>query len=70
MDARHGELLAWECETQQQLPLPADVILRLEDAGYCVDLDTGAVLDVAGDVFDVTVIAQAWTVVTQHEVTP
>ena len=70
MDARHGELLAWQAETGQLLPLPVDVILAIEDAGGCVDLDTGAVLDVAGDVFDVTVICEAWQVVTQHEAAP
>lgn len=69
MDVRTSELLAWEVETGRQLPLPADVILAVEDAGGCVDLDTGAVLDVAGDVFDMTVVCEAWTVVTQHEVT-
>jgi hypothetical protein len=70
MDVRTSELLAWEVETGRQLPLPADVILAVEDAGGCVDLDTGAVLDVAGDVFDVTVVCEAWHVVTQHEAAP
>ncbi len=67
MDVRKSELLAWECETGRQLPLPADVILALEDAGAVVDLDTGAIVDVTADTFDVTVICEAWTVVTQHE---
>lgn len=70
MDARVSELLAWEIETHKTLPLPAGVIVALEDAGGAVDLDTGAVLDVAGDVFDVTVVCEAWHVVTQHEAAP
>lgn len=67
MDVRTSELLAWTVETGRQLPLPADVILAVEDAGGCVDLDTGDVLDVAGDVFNVTVVYEALRVAWAHE---
>ena len=43
-DPRVGELLALEAETGVSLPYPAVVIVQLEDNGYIVDIDTGAVL--------------------------
>lgn len=70
MDVRKSELLAWECETGRQLPLPADVILVLEDAGAVVDLDTGAIVDVTTDTFDVTVVYEALCVAWAHEAAP
>jgi len=70
MDARYGELLAWECETGRQLPLPAGVIVALEDAGATVDLLTGEVVDATADTFSVTVVYDALCVAWQHEVTP
>lgn len=41
VDTRLAELLDWRRETGQELPLPADLILWLEDRGYVVDLQTG-----------------------------
>ena len=38
---RRADLLAWSAETGQPLPLPADYIVRLELAGYVVNLETG-----------------------------
>lgn len=69
MDARHSELLAWECETGRQLPYSAEYILAAEDAGAVVDLDTGEVTDASADTFDVTVVWQALSVVAGCEVT-
>lgn len=42
-DPRVGELLALEA-SGVRLPYPATVIVELEDNGYIVDIDTGAVL--------------------------
>lgn len=42
-DPRVGELLALEA-SGVTLPYPAVVIVELEDNGYIVDIDTGAVL--------------------------
>ena len=44
-DPRAGELLAWEAETGRALPMPAAEIIALEDGGWIVDLDTGAIYD-------------------------
>lgn len=41
VDTRLAELLDWRRETGQELPLPADLILWLEDRGYVVDMLTG-----------------------------
>jgi hypothetical protein len=41
VDTRLAELLDWRRETGQELPLPADLILWLEDRGYVTDLLTG-----------------------------
>lgn len=41
VDTRLAELLDWRRETGQELPLPADLILWLEDRGYIVDMLTG-----------------------------
>lgn len=41
IDTRLAELLDWRRETGQELPLPADLILWLEDRNYIVDLETG-----------------------------
>jgi len=41
IDSRLAELLDWRRETGQELPLPADLIMWLEDRGYVVDLQTG-----------------------------
>lgn len=41
IDTRLAELLDWRRETGQELPLPADLILWLEDRGYIVDMLTG-----------------------------
>jgi hypothetical protein len=41
VDTRLAELLDWRRETSRELPLPADLILWLEDRGYVVDLLTG-----------------------------
>ena len=43
-DPRVGELLALEAEIGRPLPYPAVEIVRLEDDGYIVDLDTGELL--------------------------
>lgn len=69
MDARVSELLAWEIETHKTLPLPAGVIVALEDAGATVDLDTGEVVDASADTFSVTVVYDALRVAWAHEVT-
>jgi hypothetical protein len=41
IDTRLAELLDWRRETGRELPLPADLILWLEDRGWVVDLLTG-----------------------------
>lgn len=41
VDTRLAELLDWRRETRQELPLPADLIVWLEDRGYIVDMLTG-----------------------------
>jgi hypothetical protein len=41
IDTRLAELLDWRRETGQELPLPADLIVWLEDRGYVTDLLTG-----------------------------
>jgi len=41
VDTRLAELLDWRRETGMELPLPADLILWLEDRGYVVDMLTG-----------------------------
>jgi hypothetical protein len=41
VDTRLAELLDWRRETDMELPLPADLILWLEDRGYVTDLETG-----------------------------
>lgn len=38
---RLADLRTWEAETGKRLPLPADYIVRLELAGFVVDLATG-----------------------------
>ena len=38
---RLAELLEWQVEADRELPLPADLILWLEDHGFVVDLLTG-----------------------------
>lgn len=42
-DPRIGELLAWEVETGQPLPMPAAEIVAHEDAGRIVDLVAGTI---------------------------
>lgn len=70
MDARIGELLAWECETGRQLPYSAEYICACEDAGAVVNLDTGEVTDCSADTFDVTVVYAALSVVAGCEAVP
>jgi hypothetical protein len=41
IDTRLAELLDWRRETGQELPLPADLIVWLEDRGYVTDLESG-----------------------------
>lgn len=41
IDTRLAELLDWRREEQRELPLPADLIIWLEDRGFTVDLLTG-----------------------------
>jgi hypothetical protein len=41
IDTRLAELLDWRRETGNELPLPADLILWLEDRGFVTDLETG-----------------------------
>ena len=41
IEERLEELRAWSAETGKRLPLPADYIVRLELAGFVVDLATG-----------------------------
>jgi hypothetical protein len=41
IDTRLAELLDWRRETASELPLPADLIIWLEDRGYVVDMITG-----------------------------
>lgn len=71
-DVRAGELLAWEVETGQPLPLSVEEILRLEDLGYVVDLVTGGVI-VDGKQMSVTlgVVGEALAIVlgTEEEAT-
>lgn len=43
IDTRIAELLQWQADTGQELPLPVSAILTAEDNGLVVDLDTGEI---------------------------
>jgi len=44
IDTRAAELMVWEIETGQPLPMGIPEILAAEDAGLVVDLETGDIL--------------------------
>lgn len=47
-DPRLAELTEWTRETGLDLPLPAERIVALEDAGYIVELTDGSLIDAPG----------------------
>lgn len=62
-DTRAGELLAWSVETGLPLPMTVEEILRLEDAGHVVDLESGWVIAGGGAMaVEGTVIGEATVV--------
>lgn len=61
---RVADLLEWAAAEGLALPLPADVIARLEETGAVVDLRTGAVIPGGADVrYKTTLLGDANAVV-------
>lgn len=57
---RIAELLSWAAEEGLVLPMPAETIIALEDAGAVVDLRTGAITPGAADHrYRLTVLGEA-----------
>lgn len=48
IDPRLAELTEWTRETGLDLPMPAERIVALEDAGYIVELTDGSLIDAPG----------------------
>lgn len=59
-EQRIADLLSWAAAEGITLPLPAEVIVSLEDTGATVDLHTGAIIPGAADHrYSLTVIGEA-----------